>query len=223
MILSTLVARLRRREQRGAVALEAALVMPILLIVVLGIIELGFLMRDHNVVVSNTRVAARIASTGAGAGPATCYTYTGAPVCTPTSAPALAQLAADAIQRSGSAMPVDQIKYILVYKANDRGFPGADGATTMPTSCSGYSNCVRFVWRPTQDKFRYSDGSWNSSTISACFPGTSQNPLDRVGVQMVADHKTFTGLFGSSIQLEDHAVMNFEPLATQTCAAGSHA
>ena len=221
MFLSTFVARLRRRE-RGAVALEAALVTPILLITVLGIIELGFLMRDHNVVVSNTRVGARIASTGAGAGAGVCDTGPDAPPCTPASSPALAQMAADSIQRSGSAMPVDQIQYILVYKANDLGYPGADGLSTMPTSCSGYSNCVQFTWRDSQNKFRYSGGSWDSTTISACFPGNGVNPLDRVGIQMVAEHKTFTGIFGDSLTLEDHAVMNFEPLATQDCAAGDH-
>jgi hypothetical protein len=221
VFLSTFIARLRGGE-RGAVALEAALVTPILLIVVLGIVELGFLMRDHNVVVSNTRVGARIASTGAGAGPGVCDTGPDAPPCTPASSPALAQMAADAIQRSGSAMPVDQIQYILVYEANDLGYPGADGSRTMPSSCSGYANCVRFTWKDTQNKFRYAGGSWNSATISACFPGTVANPLDRVGIQMVAEHKTFTGLFGDSLTLEDHAVMNFEPLATQSCASGSH-
>jgi hypothetical protein len=92
----------------------------------------------------------------------------------------------------------------------------------MPTSCSGYTNCVRFTWRDSANVFRYAEGAWNSSTISACFPGNTANPLDRVGIQMVAEHKTFTGLFGDSMTLSDHAVMNFEPLATQTCKAGDH-
>ena len=224
MSLSTVVARLRtRRREDGAVALEAALVLPILLIIVLGIIEVGFLIRDHNVVVSNTRTGARIASTGAGAGPGTCASGPEEPPCTPASSPALAQMAADAIQRSGSAMPLDQISYILVYKANDKGYPGVDGSTTMPTSCSGYSNCVRFVWRKSADKFRYAEGSWDSRTISACFPGTASKPLDRVGIQMVANHKTFTGLFGNSLTLQDHAVLNFEPLVAQSCGSGAHA
>ena len=196
--------------------------MPILLLVVLGIVELGMLMRDHNVVVSNTRIGVRIASTGAGAGPGVCETGTGAPPCTPASAPALAQYAADAIQRSGSAMPVDQIQYILVYKANADGYPGTDGNTTMPTGCAGYSNCVKFTWKASSNKFRYAEGSWNSTTISACFPGTVSKPLDRVGIEMVADHKTFTGLFGDSIKLEDHAVGTFEPLDAQHCGAGTH-
>ena len=164
--------RKRARGERGAVALEAALTFPILLLILLGIIELTFLMRDHAVVVSDTRLGARIASTGANAGPGVCPTGVGAPPCVPANVPALAQLAADSIQRAGSAMPVDQIEYLLVYKANPHGYPGADSNTTMPTSCAGYSNCVMFKWRPTEDKFRYHSGSWISSTINACFPGT---------------------------------------------------
>lgn len=211
-----------KRGERGAVALEAALTFPILLLILLGIIELTFLMRDHAVVVSDTRLAARIASTGANAGQGICETGPDAPPCVPSNVPALAQKAADAIQRAGSAMPVDQIQYLLVYKANAQGYPGSDGNTTMPTSCSGYASCVKFVWRPNQNAFRYNSGSWDPRTISACFPGTGSNALDRVGIQLVASHKTFTGLFGSSLNLEDHAVMNFEPLPTQFCASGAH-
>ena len=212
--------RKRARGERGAVALEAALTFPILLLILLGIIELTFLMRDHAVVVSDTRLGARIASTGANAGVGTCPTGPGAPTCVPANVPALAQAAADAVQRAGSAMPVDQIEYLLVYKANSSGLPGADSnTTTMPTTCSGYTNCVMFKWRPTENKFRYNSGTWISSTINACFPGN----LDRVGIQLVAKHKNFTGLFGSYLTLKDHAVMNFEPLPAQICASGAHA
>ncbi len=211
--------RKRARGERGAVALEAALTFPILLLIILGIIELTFLMRDHAVVVSDTRLGARIASTGANAGVGTCPTGAGAPPCVPANVPALAQAAADAVQRAGSAMPVDQIEYLLVYKANAAGLPGTDANTTMPTSCSGFSNCVMFKWRPTENKFRYNSGTWISSTINACFPGN----LDRVGIQLVAKHKNFTGLFGSYLTLSDHAVMNFEPLPAQICASGAHA
>jgi hypothetical protein len=176
--------RKRARGERGAVALEAALTFPILLLILLGIIELTFLMRDHAVVVSDTRLAARIASTGANAGVGSCPSGPGAPVCVPANVPALAQAAADAVQRAGSAMPVDQIEYLLVYKANASGYPGADSNQTMPTSCAGFSNCVMFKWRATENKFRYYSGSWVSSTINACFPGN----LDRVGIALTANH-----------------------------------
>jgi hypothetical protein len=122
-------------------------------------------------------------------------------------------------------MPANQINYILVYKANTQGYPGSDGNTTMPSNCSGFSNCVRFTWQQKANggagAFRYTDGAWSSSTISACFPGNPNSnpptPLDRVGVYMNAKHNMMTGLFGSSITITDHAVFDFEPLPSATC------
>jgi hypothetical protein len=229
--------RLRRGDERGAAAVEAALITPILVLLVFGIIEFSFVLRDYGVVSSDVRVGARIASTGAGSGPGTCDTYKGAPPCTSASSPALAQLAADAIQREGSAMPPNEINYILVYKANTKGFPCTsstctDSNTTMPTTCSGYSSCVKFVWQASVNSgsggFRYSSGAWASSSISACFPGNATNPLDRVGVYMNATHGMMTGLFGKKLTLQDRSVFDFEPLPTASCngsgatATGGH-
>jgi hypothetical protein len=215
-------ARWRRRREDGAVAVEAALVMPILALLVFGIIEFGFLLRDYAGVSALVRTGARIASTGADHGPGVCDTSSGAPVCTPASSPALAQEAADAIQRSGITSNPDQIQYILVYKANTKGYPGAESVTTMPSDCTGVANCVKFVWRPAIDQFKFNSGSWDSKTISACFPGSPTNPMDRVGIYLKATHPMITGLFGSSISLSDRAVMDFEPLATQSCGANQH-
>jgi hypothetical protein len=215
--------RLWRRREDGAVAVEAALVIPVLCFLVFGMLEFSFAMRDYASVSSMVRTGARMASTGADHGPGVCNdTDPTPPPCTPASSPALAQEAADAIQRSGAAANPGSINYLLVYKANAQGFPGADGNTTMPSSCSGYSNCVKFVWRPVAQVFRYNSGSWDSSTISACFPGTAANPMDRVGVYLNTTHTMLTGLFGSSISIKDRAVLDFEPLATQSCGSGQH-
>jgi hypothetical protein len=223
----------RRRNERGAAAVEAALITPILVLLVFGIIEFSFVLRDYQVVSSDVRAGARIASTGADAGPGTCEVYVGAPPCTSGNSPALAQLAADAIQREGSAMPPNSINYILVYQANDKGFPGANGSTAMPSSCAGVANCVKFTWQPNAASgagaFRYADGVWLSKNISACFPGNATWPLNRVGVYMNATHKMITGLFGSSITISDRAAFDFEPLPTASCngsgttAGGGHA
>jgi hypothetical protein len=213
---------LRRRREDGAVAVEAALVMPILALMVFGIIEFGFLMKDYAGVSALVRTGVRIASTGAGDGPGTCETGAGAPPCTSASSPALAQQAADAIQRSGIVSNPDQIQYILVYKANDKGYPGADGSTAMPADCSATTNCVMFKWKPALNQFKYFSGTWTSTSISACFPGNATNPMDRVGIYLKASHPMITGLFGTSISLSDRAVMDFEPLATQSCGANDH-
>lgn len=208
--------RLRGRSERGAVAVEAALVTPILMIMVFGIIEMALLMKDDVALTSAIRNGGRIASANAGAGPGgvneggDCV----AP-CSPANAPMFAQMAANAIQTAGSALPKDSISELWVYRANDKGYPGANGSTTM--TCG--SNCVRYKWVRSKDQFRYLSGSWTSSTVNAC---ANNNP-DSVGVYMVANHAFLTGLWSDGVALSDHAVFTFEPLPTLTCAAGTHA
>lgn len=206
----------RMRSERGAAAVEAALVTPIILFILVGIIEMSLLMRDTVSVTSSVRTGARLSSSAAGAGPGVC-TASGPtpPPCTPASAPALAQAAADAIQRAGSAMPKDSIQWVLVYQANPAGYPLPTGNTNVVCS----SNCVKYVWDAGLDQFRYASGSWTSSSINACV----NDPLRQsFGVAMRARHSWITGLFGSGIDLQERSVMQFEPLPTDSCASGKH-
>lgn len=205
----------RADRERGAAAVEAALVTPLLFALLLGILEMSFLLRDHVAVSSAVRVGARVASAAAAAGPGICESGPTAPPCTPQASPAFAQAAADAIQRAGSAMPHDSINYLLVYKANTHGLPGPDTNTTMPTSCEAASNCVRFVWRPTLKAFRYASGAWDSKTVNACV-----NESDTLGVYMNARHEFLSGMFGASVTTSDRAVMKFEPLPEDSCKTG---
>ncbi len=205
----------RRKDQRGASAVEFALVAPVLFIMVFGIIEMALVMRDHVALTSLVRTGGRTASANVQMGPAgldeggDCTSP-----CTPANAPMLAQLAANAIQRAGTALPPDSIKELWIYKANNKGYPGAANSTSMVCN----TNCVKYAWQPAKDQFRYLTGTWLSSSINAC---ANNNP-DAVGVYMRADHGFITGLFGSKVSLEDHAVFAVEPMPTLTCAAGQH-
>ncbi len=207
--------RTRRRGERGAVAVEAALVTPILFLFVLGIIEMSLLMRDTVAVSSAVRVGGRVASVSAGAGPGVCQASADPPPCSPVTTPALAQAAADSIQRAGSAMPKDQIDYILVYRANSQGYPMPNGNTTI--SC--FSDCVKYVWDSGIERFRYAGGTWTSTTINACVNHPNRMA---VGVAMHAQHPWITGLFGSGVTVEERTVMNFEPLPSEQCMPGTH-
>ena len=192
----------RRARDRGAVAVETALVTPVLIVVLLGIIELPMLIRDYVAVTSAARSGARIGSAG--------------PADTAPSASGFVQLAADAVGRSGSSLPAGALKSVLVYKANSNGYPG--GLTSMPDSCSGISSCVTLRWSDVSQTFTVSGGTWPSSTVNACFP----NNVDAIGVGVVADHEVLSGLIGSTIRMTDHAVMDFEPMPAGRCASGSH-
>lgn len=203
--------RVRTSDDDGAAAVEFALVALLLITLLLGIIEFSLLLRDYVSLGSAVRTGARIASAEAGAGPGTCPTGANPPPCTPASVPKLAQDAADAIQRAGSAMPEDNIDEIWVYKSNSDGFPGS--ATTLAgATCS--TNCVVYRWVDSANRFQYSSGSWASTSIAACV-GSS----DSVGVIMKATHKYLFGLFGTTVSMSDRAVMQFEPLATDQCQA----
>jgi hypothetical protein len=206
------------RSERGAVVVEAALVTPLLMALLLGIIEMALLMKDDVALTSAVRNGGRIASANAAAGPGgvseggDCLSP-----CSPANAPMFAQIAANAIQSAGTALPKDSIQELWIYKANDKGFPGANGSTVM--TCG--TNCVKYKWVPAKDQFRYYSGSWTSSTVNACANSTAP-PIDVLGVYMLAKHDFVSGFFGKSINIEDHAVFTFEPLPTLTCAAGAH-
>jgi hypothetical protein len=181
----------------------------------LGIIEMALLMKDDVAVTSAVRNGGRTASANAGAGPGgvnedgDCVTP-----CSPANAPMFAQMAANAIQTAGSALPKDSILELWVYKANDKGYPGANGSTAM--ACG--TNCVKYKWVASKDQFRYLSGTWTSSTVNAC----ANNSPDAVGIYLLAKHDFVTGFFGKTTNIEDHAVFAFEPLPTLTCAPGAH-
>ncbi|MEP9365604.1 TadE family protein [Nocardioides sp. CN2-186] len=220
-VLGKTPGRRTTRDQRGAVAVEAALVLPLLVTMMFGIIELTMLVRDNIAVASAARVGVRAATTTAAvmSGPGTCtYREDVATTCSAGNSPApgLAELAADAIQTSGSSMNKDTIDYILVYKANKQGYPGLDGNTTMPTSCAGYSSCVKFQWADAANAFRYKSGTWASTSVNAC-----AGEADSVGVYLHITHQFLTGLFPGSIGLDDRAVGRFEPLPPDNCKSTS--
>jgi Flp pilus assembly protein TadG len=197
----------REGRDNGASAVEAALLIPVVLLIAFGIIDFSLLLRDHVSVTSAVRAGARVAS----AEPRVPGVYdpaTGAPA----SLPALAQDAADAIQRAGSAMPKDSIDELWVYEADSGGYPKNSSGTF--NSCS--SNCVKFRWVDATNKFQYTSGTWNYTSINAC-PGDAN--AQAVGVYVKATHKfIFASFFGASAGVADHAVMKFEPIPTsQVC------
>ena len=214
--------RRRARRERGAVAVEAAIITPVLMLLVFGIIEFAFVMRDHVAVTSAVRVGGRMASAMPGAGPGgTNEEGDCEQPCSPANAPMFAQIAANAVQRAGSAMPKDSINELWVYKANTSGYPGDEANTGNVEGVDPFescpSNCVRYKWVDSKNQFRYLGGAWVSSTVNACLTNT-----DAVGVYILSTHEYVTGLFGATLPVSDHAVMSFEPMSSVNCAAGQH-
>jgi Flp pilus assembly protein TadG len=197
------------------VAVEAAIVLPMVILLIFGMVEFSLLLRDYVSLTAATRAGTRLASAEAAAGG--CNTAVYGATCVSTSVPAAAQDAANAMQRALSGVPSTSVNYVLVYKANDKGYPGATGSTVMPTSCSGVSNCVMFTWNVAAQQYRYNSGAWDSRTINACVNDVAQ---DSVGIYVKATHTWLTGLFGQTIGLSDRSVNKFEPLPSDSCKPG---
>lgn len=178
--------RARASEDRGGVAVEFALIAPILIMLLFGVIEFSLLLRDHVATTSLVRAGSRTASA------------------MPRSAK-MVTATVEAMERAGSALPKNAYEELWIYRARADGTPQSGSFGTCD------SDCVRYTWDEDGEFRKTADSDWDPETINAC-PGDPD--ADSVGVYLMARHQWLTGLFTDSTQVSDHAVMRFEPVAT---------
>jgi Flp pilus assembly protein TadG len=178
-----------RAQDRGAVAVEAALISPILLALVFGIVEFGLVMKDWLATSSSVRAAARVAS----AEPR----YSG-----------FAQDAANQVaNEAGTALNMANIRELWVYKADvASGRPVGD--TGSFASCS---KCVKFQWDSASRSFKQISSTWTFAEQNACQGDPSR---DAVGVFVQIRHPAITNMFFNNIDVTEHSVMALEPIPT---------
>jgi hypothetical protein len=170
------------RSERGAAAVEFALILPVLLLILFGIIEYSLAYHDDLSVTAATRAGARTASAQA--------RTTDMPVNTAT-----------AVARSVASLRDGAVKELWIYKARTDGKPQSGGFS----SCS--SNCIKFSYDDDTEKFVTPTGSWPASSQDAC-AGTAHS----VGIYLKVNHAYLSGIFPGTLTLTDHTVMVFEPI-----------
>lgn len=181
--------------QRGAVAIEAAILLPFLVLLAFGVVELAQLMRSHIAVTTIAREAAR---TGSAESRLDGFTLD----------------AASAAARSAESLDFSKTELWVYRAATSDGQPPATCAT---------STCERFVWNnATPGAFvrvnmagSPTGASWTAATINACI--TDPDGVDRrdwLGVWVKARHDYLTKLVlpGSSTDVKARSVMKFEPV-----------
>lgn len=189
----------RRGDDSGAVAVEAAFIFPILVLILFGIIEFSLFLRDHVALSAAVRSGARTAS----------------------AEPRMSTFKADAagaVLRAGTGMPFSKVHQMWVYEANAGGYP-TNGGSTAGTS-GNFDNCTTkcVVFTYNGSSFSETSGTWSETDVNAC-PGDAG--MTNVGIFIKAHHSFVTGLFGSTVDITDHAVLRFEPIpASQLLQSG---
>jgi Flp pilus assembly protein TadG len=181
----------REHRERGAVLVETAILIPLVIIITFGLIEFSSAYQSSSVASASARTAARTAS---------------AEALLPTFATDAAAAAATALK----TVPADEPVEMWIYRANSAGYPESGGFSTCTT------NCIKYTWVPSTRSFNTaspSGGGWPYTTQNAC----NSSNWDSVGVYVKLNHKFLTRLFGANITLADHAVFRLEPAPTQLC------
>ncbi len=179
----------RRLDQRGAALVEAAIVMPLLLMLIFGMIEFGFLFKDSLTVANAARAGARVGSS-AGNDPLADYNI---------------------LKSVQGASGLTNVKKIVVFKAS--GPTGTIPAQCMtgPVAgvCNYYVGADLSIDQVTFLSAGYTkDDSWPAASrvTSLAAPGGP----DYIGVWLEVHHTSMTKLWGDK-DIHDTAVMRLEP------------
>jgi hypothetical protein len=176
------------------VLVEAALILPVLMVMVFGIIEMGLLFDTATVTSNSSRAGARLASANYGepandAGRSAVLENVRLTV----------EEALNGLR--GNVTPVE----LWVYEANNQGRPTTSGTFT---SCTG--PCIRYTWNAGTGHFASPTGTWSD-------PQDCGVTLDRVGVYVRVSHRYLSAAFFSGTKtVDEHSVMRIEP-ETGTC------
>jgi hypothetical protein len=191
-------------ERRGAVIIETALVAPLLLVIVLGIVEMALLMRDDNALSSLVEEGGRHA-TSALRGEAVPFAAVAehcSAACSRSPERPWTDAVATAIGRTQEGLSKDAVDELWVYKANAQGYPGGADNTSFG-ACD--RSCVAYRWNAARGSFEYVRGSWPGAEADVCAAE------DAVGVYVRATHPFLSGVLSEGVHISDHAVFSFSP------------
>lgn len=204
----------RRRSERGVTVIEAAIVLPFVLLLLLGIIEFGLAWRDVNTMERGLQTAARV---GSGTGDGRFADYE-----------ALRSLSATVSGMAGA-----EIKRVIIYDVtagNSNGQPpsGCLAVTPSPNAARGVSGVCN-VYSREQAEAASPIGFPDNGSATAC-PGGSWDgnwcPLGRddlppvtgrYGMYVEVAYQPITNLLpGPTFNIDERAVFYIEPCVPGT-------
>jgi Flp pilus assembly protein TadG len=193
--------RVRRlRGDRGTTLVEAALVTPIFLFALFGVMEFGLAYRDNLTVANSTRDAARVATTGGNAADAD-YGI-------------LQEISDDM-----NVMGHKTIDLIVVFNAGGPNGSVKNESSTDLATCKAGTAVTNVCNVYTKTDLSRGLGDFGCLTPGAlddawCPMDRSiavTDPPDYIGVYLETTHVYATGMFGDDVTITDETVMRIEP------------
>lgn len=195
----------RRRGDRGAVLVEIVMIVPVLLIISLGVFDIGLGWKASLTVTNAVRAGARVGSNLGRDGNA--------------DKSALAAVAA-----SLGTIPAAEIDTVVIYRASTSSGDVPAGCLTSGVRSAGGSaslQCNVYTGAEVLAAATSTDFTNNCSTSRDRFwcPSARANSQaltagpDYLGVYVRINHATKTRMFGSTMVVKDRSIMRLEPNA----------
>jgi len=182
---------------------EAALVLPLVIVLVMGIIDFGFAFGSKTTASGASRSGVRLAAAAyATAGTAS------------TNQKAAVDKIANTVTGALTGLTSATVIGMVVYKLDPTSANGAPLGGFPDDNMSGgcTSECFRYRWDGT--KLVYVSGAWPD-------PDACGLTLDDIGVMVQVNHHYITGFVGSHVYLDGHTVMRLEPLPSDQCSSSN--
>jgi len=183
--------RIRRRDERGAALVEAALVTPVVFLLLFGVIEFGLAMKDYVSMSNGVRAGAREAAVQ-GRDTAADYEIL------------------RSIKKRMPGLNTNQIKRVVVFKATGPStvVPTACKTAGVTGSCNSYSNSD--LSRPITD-FTGTGSAPDRFWAPTSRKSALSDPPDYIGVWVQVQHDGITQMVNLTDTYDDQIVMRIEP------------
>jgi hypothetical protein len=186
-------ARLDQNDE-GVTIVEAAFVLPVVIVMFFAIIEFGLLFAGISTTSSSTRAGARYASANFGVS---------------SDRQVAANAIRDEVQAALSARTgLDTPQILWIYHATATGTPVGGSFASCATEC------FRYTWDAATQAFVVQGGGWANPDvcIDVVNPG-----LDSIGVYLQVKHDLVSGFFMPNRIIQEHTVTRLEPIPPDQC------
>ena len=175
------------RRQRGATIVEAALVFPLLILIIMGIMEIGLAFKDYLTVSYISREATRVGALAGDDADADCAIL-------------------EAIGTVATAGDLARISSIQIFKADVN---GTQGVTNYAVFDGGDPSLCNVPAQPS-DNWTINPIGWVATSRQTV---VGDDPLDIIGVRIIMTHDWVTNFapFRGSITIDESTITRLEP------------